>query len=136
MTRLTVSLDAINDTIFRAMNGVGFGVRDVLAGIDAAAEAGFAGIKINMVVQRSMNAGQILPMARHWRGSGHVLRFIEYMDVGACNGWRLEEVMSARAVLGMIDAEFPLALAPLPPTETAGKPHSAGAISMAREKSV
>ncbi len=108
LKRLTVSLDAIDDATFRAMNAVDFFVKDVLNGIEAASHAGFGPIKINMVVKRGMNDHAILPMARHFRGSGHVLRFIEYMDVGASNGWRMDEVVPASEIIAMINEEFAL----------------------------
>ena len=112
LSRLTVSLDAMDDATFRAMNAVDFAVKDVLDGIDAASNAGFGAIKINMVVKRGLNHHAILPMARHFKGSGHILRLIEYMDVGASNGWRMDEVVSAREMIKAINAEFPLE--PLP----------------------
>ena len=108
LQRITVSLDALDDNVFRAMNDVDFPVGDVLDGIDAAARAGFRSIKVNMVVKRGVNDHQILPMARHFRGSGHVLRFIEFMDVGASNGWRLDDVISSREVVASIHAIHPL----------------------------
>lgn len=108
LDRLTVSLDAIDDATFRAMNDVDFSVKDVLDGIDAASRAGFGPIKINMVVKRGLNDHAILPMARHFKGSGHILRFIEYMDVGNSNGWRMDEVVAADAIVAMINAEFAL----------------------------
>jgi cyclic pyranopterin phosphate synthase len=108
LRRLTVSLDALDDSTFRAMNDVDFPVGDVLAGIDAAREAGFESVKVNMVVKRGVNDDQIVPMARHFRGSGQVLRFIEFMDVGASNGWRLDDVLPSREVVSRIDAAFPL----------------------------
>jgi cyclic pyranopterin phosphate synthase len=108
LNRVTVSLDAIDDGIFRAMNDADFPVAKVLEGIDAAAEAGLEPIKINMVVKRGMNEGEILPMARRFKGSGHVLRFIEYMDVGHTNGWRMDEVVPSAEVLRIIGAELPL----------------------------
>jgi cyclic pyranopterin phosphate synthase len=108
LERVTVSLDALDDQIFRAMNDADFPVAKVLEGIDAAAEAGLAPIKINMVVKRGVNEHQILPMARRFRGSGHILRFIEYMDVGHTNGWRMDEVVPSAEVLGIIGSEFPL----------------------------
>lgn len=108
LNRLTVSLDAIDDATFRAMNDVDFLVKDVLDGIEAASRAGFGPIKINMVVKRGLNDHAILPMARHFRGSGHILRFIEYMDVGASNGWRMDDVVSADEIVAKINAEFPL----------------------------
>ncbi len=106
--RVTVSLDALDDAVFRAMNDADFPVAKVLDGIDAAAQAGLAPVKINMVVKRGANEESILPMARHFRGSGHILRFIEYMDVGHTNGWRMDDVVTAREIVGMIDAEAPL----------------------------
>jgi len=108
LQRITVSLDALDDDIFRAMNDVDFPVSDVLEGIDAAAGAGFRSIKVNMVVKRGVNDHQIVPMARHFRGSGHVLRFIEFMDVGASNGWRLDDVIPSRDVVAAIHAIHPL----------------------------
>lgn len=106
--RVTVSLDGLDDASFRAMNDVDFPVADVLAGIDAALAAGLGPVKVNMVVKRGTNDGQILPMARHFRGSGITLRFIEYMDVGATNGWRMDEVLPSAQVLRQLQAEFPL----------------------------
>jgi cyclic pyranopterin phosphate synthase len=108
LNRVTVSLDAIDDGIFRAMNDADFPVAKVLEGIDAAAEAGLAPIKINMVVKRGMNEQEILPMARRFKDSGHVLRFIEYMDVGHTNGWRMDDVVPSAEVLRIIGAELPL----------------------------
>ncbi|HZI84875.1 MAG TPA: GTP 3',8-cyclase MoaA [Casimicrobiaceae bacterium] len=108
LDRVTVSLDALDDGIFRAMNDMDFPVGKVLAGIDAAAEAGLAPVKVNMVVKRGMNEQEILPMARRFRGSGHVLRFIEYMDVGHTNGWRMDDVVPSAEVLRTIGAELPL----------------------------
>jgi cyclic pyranopterin phosphate synthase len=105
--RITVSLDALDDASFRRMSDAGCGVAEVLAGIDAAQAAGLP-IKVNMVVRRGLNDDQILPMARHFRGSGHSLRFIEYMDVGSSNGWRMDEVFSASEILARIGSEFPL----------------------------
>jgi cyclic pyranopterin phosphate synthase len=109
LDRVTVSLDSLDDATFRAMNDVDFPVARVLEGIDAASAAGLSPIKINMVVKRGVNDGEILPMARHFRGSGHVLRFIEFMDVGATNGWRMDDVVPAAEVIRRIDAEHPLA---------------------------
>jgi len=106
--RATVSLDSLDDETFRAMNDVDFPVARVLAGIEAAAAAGLAPIKINMVVKRGINEGSIVPMARYFHGSGHILRFIEYMDVGSTNGWRLDDVVSGAEIVGLIDAELPL----------------------------
>jgi len=108
LKRVTVSLDALDDTVFRAMNDVDFPVERVLAGIEAAHAAGLGPIKVNMVVKRGTNAHEILPMARHFRGSGIVLRFIEYMDVGATNGWRMDEVLPSRDVVALLQREFPL----------------------------
>jgi len=108
LDRITVSLDSLDDGVFRAMNDVDFPVGRVLEGIDAAAAAGLAPVKVNMVVKRSDNVTSIVPMARHFKGTGHVVRFIEYMDVGATNGWRMDEVVPAAEVVRMIDAEMPL----------------------------
>ena len=108
LTRLTVSLDAIDDGVFRAMNDVDFPVRDVLDGIAAANAAGFEQIKVNMVVKRGVNDTQIVPMARWFRGTGHIVRFIEFMDVGASNGWRLDDVVPAREVLARVAEHFPI----------------------------
>jgi cyclic pyranopterin phosphate synthase len=113
LKRVTVSLDALDDATFRAMNDVDFPVARVLEGIDAAAAAGLAPIKINAVVKRGANEHAIVPLARHFRGTEHVVRFIEYMDVGHTNGWRMDEVVPAAAIVRRIDAEFPLeAVAP------------------------
>ncbi len=126
--RVTVSLDGLDDTVFRRMNDVDFPVADVLDGIDAARAAGLgvdasgiaSGIKVNMVVKRGTNEHEILPMARHFRGTGIVLRFIEYMDVGATNGWRMNEVMPSAEVVQLIRSEMPLIqLDPSAPGETA-----------------
>ena len=114
LKRVTVSLDALDDTVFRRMNDVDFPVAEVLAGIAAAREAGLGPIKINMVVKAGTNDQEIVPMARHFRGSGHVLRFIEYMDVGASNGWRMDEVLPSARVLERLQAEW--RLQPLQPT--------------------
>ncbi|HTR58050.1 MAG TPA: GTP 3',8-cyclase MoaA [Casimicrobiaceae bacterium] len=120
LERVTVSLDALDDGVFRAMNDADFPVAKVLEGIDAAAAAGLAPIKINMVVKRGMNEHEIMPMARRFRGSGHVLRFIEFMDVGHTNGWRMDDVVSSADVLGVIGREFPLeAIEPTYPGEVA-----------------
>ena len=109
LNRVTVSLDALDDGVFRAMNDVDFPVERVLEGIDAAAAAGLAPIKINMVVKRGVNEREILPMARRFKGSGHVLRFIEYMDVGHTNGWRMDDVVPSAEIIRIIGREFPLA---------------------------
>jgi cyclic pyranopterin phosphate synthase len=108
LNRVTVSLDALDDGIFRAMNDVDFPVAKVLEGIDAAAAAGLTPVKINMVVKRGVNEHEILPMARHFKGSGHILRFIEYMDVGHTNGWRLDDVVPSADVLRVVGAALPL----------------------------
>jgi cyclic pyranopterin phosphate synthase len=111
LERVTVSLDALDDAIFRRMNDVDFPVADVLRGIEAAQRAGLAPIKVNMVVKRGVNCQQILPLARHVRehhGPGVILRFIEYMDVGATNGWRMDEVLPSREIRERIAAAFPL----------------------------
>jgi cyclic pyranopterin phosphate synthase len=108
LKRVTVSLDSLDDATFRAMNDVDFPVAKVLEGIDAAAAAGLAPIKINMVVKRGTNDSSIVPMARHFKGTGHIVRFIEYMDVGATNGWRMDDVVPATEIVRMIDAELPL----------------------------
>ncbi len=106
--RITVSLDALDDGIFQRINDVGFPVARVLDGIAAAEAAGFAPLKINMVVRRGVNDREIVPMAERFRGSGHILRFIEYMDVGASNGWNLSEVVPSAEVIERIAAAFPL----------------------------
>ncbi len=108
LQRVTVSLDGLDDSVFRSMNDVDFPVQQVLQGIDAARTAGLGPIKVNMVVKRSTNAREILPMARHFRGSGAVLRFIEYMDVGSTNGWRMDEVLPSAEVVRLIQSEMPL----------------------------
>jgi cyclic pyranopterin phosphate synthase len=108
LKRITVSLDSLDDQVFRAMNDVDFPVARVLSGIDAAAHAGLAPVKINMVVKRGVNEHEILPMARRFKGSGHILRFIEFMDVGHTNGWRMDDVVPSAEVLHIIDRELPL----------------------------
>jgi len=107
LRRITVSLDSLDDATFRALNDVDFGVDRVLAGIDAAAAAGMP-VKVNCVLKRGMNEGEIVPLARHFHGSGHTLRFIEYMDVGHTNGWRMDDVVPAAEIVKAIDAELPL----------------------------
>ena len=120
LNRVTVSLDGLDDAVFRRMNDVDFPVTDVLAGIEAAQAAGLSHIKVNMVVKRGTNDDQILPMARYFRGTGITLRFIEYMDVGATNGWRMDEVLPSDEVIARLRAELPLIpLAPSAPGETA-----------------
>ena len=108
LSRVTVSLDSLDDDIFRRMNDVDFPVERVLAGIEAAAAAGLAPVKVNMVVRRGLNEDSVLQMARYFHRSGHVLRFIEYMDVGSTNGWRLDDVVPAAEIVAAIDAELPL----------------------------
>ena len=108
LARVTVSLDALDDPTFRAMNDVDFPVRRVLEGIDAAHAAGLSPLKINAVVKRGTNEHAIVEIARHFRGSGHIVRFIEYMDVGHTNGWRMDHVVPAAEVVAAIDREFPL----------------------------
>ncbi len=107
LTRVTVSLDSLDDEVFRAMNDVDFPVARVLAAIDSAAAAGLP-VKVNVVVKRGLNDGSVLDMARRFRGTGHVVRFIEFMDVGATNGWRLDDVVPAAEIVRTIGAEFPL----------------------------
>jgi cyclic pyranopterin phosphate synthase len=108
LKRVTVSLDSMDDEIFTAMNDVEFPVDRVLQGIEAAKEAGLTPIKINMVVKRGVNENSLLPMARHFQGQEYILRFIEYMDVGSSNGWRLNDVVPAAEIVATIDAEMPL----------------------------
>ncbi len=108
LRRVTVSLDSLDSAVFAAMNDVDFPVSDVLAGIDAAAAAGLTPVKVNMVVKRGVNSGGILPMAEHFRGTGHIVRFIEFMDVGMSNGWRLDDVVPAQEILETIGARYPL----------------------------
>ncbi|WP_291519018.1 GTP 3',8-cyclase MoaA [Acidovorax sp.] len=120
LNRVTVSLDGLDDAVFRRMNDVDFPVADVLAGIEAAHAAGLSHIKVNMVVKRGTNDHEILPMARHFRGTGTTLRFIEYMDVGATNGWRMDEVLPSAELIERLRAELPLVqLDPSSPGETA-----------------
>jgi cyclic pyranopterin phosphate synthase len=107
LSRVTVSLDSLDDEVFRAMNDVDFPVARVLAGIDAAAEAGLP-VKVNVVVKRGLNEGSVLDIARRFRGTGHTVRFIEFMDVGATNGWRLDDVVPAAEIVSTIGAAFPL----------------------------
>ncbi len=108
LRRVTVSLDSLDPKVFGAMNDVDFPVSDVLDGVDAAAEAGLTPVKINMVVKRGVNSGGILPMAEHFRGTGHIVRFIEFMDVGMSNGWRLDDVVPAQEILETIGAKYPI----------------------------
>ena len=112
LKRLTISLDAMDDAIFRQMNDMDFPVADVLDGIAMASQVGFEDIKVNMVVKRGTNEDQILPMAAHFRGTGVSLRFIEYMDVGASNGWRMDEVLPTADVLSLLQSRWPLQALP------------------------
>ena len=108
LKRLTVSLDAVDDTVFSSMNDVGFSVEPVLRAIDDAGRAGLSPVKINMVVKRGVNDHEIVPMAERFRGTGHIVRFIEYMDVGNTNGWRMDDVVSAREIVDTIGRVHPL----------------------------
>ena len=108
LQRVTVSLDGLDDTVFRRMNDVDFPVAAVLDGIAAAHAAGLGPVKVNMVVKRGTNDHEIIPMARHFRGSGTVLRFIEYMDVGSTNGWRMDDVLPSAEVVQRLQTEWPL----------------------------
>jgi len=108
LNRVTVSLDSLDETVFQKMNDVGFPVADVLKGINEAAAAGLAPVKINVVVKRGVNETGVVPMASHFRNSGHIVRFIEYMDVGATNGWRLDDVVPAASIVEAISARYPL----------------------------
>ncbi|MBK6981058.1 MAG: GTP 3',8-cyclase MoaA [Betaproteobacteria bacterium] len=107
LRRITVSLDSLDDATFRAMNDADFPVARVLEAIDVAAAEGLAPVKVNMVVKRGTNDDQVIAMARHFRGSGHIVRFIEFMDVGATNGWRMDDVVPSAEVVRRINAEFP-----------------------------
>jgi len=108
LKRVTVSLDSLDDETFKAMNDVNFPVQRVLEGMEAAAQVGLGPIKVNMVVKRGLNESSILPMARFFREKGYILRFIEYMDVGHTNGWRMDEVVPAKEIVSRISAELPL----------------------------
>jgi cyclic pyranopterin phosphate synthase len=108
LQRLTISLDALDPALFARLSGGRGDVRDVLAGIGAAEDAGFAALKLNVVVQRGVNEGEVLPLVERFRGTGHVVRFIEYMDVGSCNGWRREAVVPSIALRDRIGARWPL----------------------------
>ena len=120
LQRVTVSLDGLDDAVFRRMNDVDFPVAEVLDGIEAARAVGLGPVKVNMVVKRGTNEHEIIPMARHFRGTGVVLRFIEYMDVGATNGWRMDEVLPSAQVIEHLQTEWPLvALQHTAPGETA-----------------
>jgi cyclic pyranopterin phosphate synthase len=109
LNRITVSLDALDDAVFKRMNDADYAVAQVLDGIDAALSAGFEYIKVNCVVQRSVNLNQVLPLAQHFRGTAVTLRFIEFMDVGATNGWRMDEVVPSQDLVSLIHAVHPIA---------------------------
>jgi len=122
LTRLTVSLDALDPDVFAAVTDADYGVADVLAGIESAVAAGFRQIKINCVVRRGLNESEVPKLARRFHGTGHVLRFIEYMDVGSTNGWRSEQVVSAAEIVALIDRELPLEAVPrAQPTDVAAR---------------
>ena len=108
LTRLTISLDALEDAVFKKINDADHSVEEVLKGISTAQTAGFKDIKVNMVVQRGINDHEILPMARYFKARGIILRFIEFMDVGNSNGWRMDSVVSSREVIQIIHSEMPL----------------------------
>ena len=108
LKRITISLDSLDNDVFQAMNDVGASVQDVLLGVEAAEQAGLHPIKINMVVKRGVNETSVLPMARYFKERGHILRFIEYMDVGHTNGWRLDEVVPAAEIVETIGTEMAL----------------------------
>jgi cyclic pyranopterin phosphate synthase len=122
LDRVTVSLDAMDDPTFQAMNDVGFPVSTVLEAIEVASGAGLGPIKVNAVIKRGVNEHAVLDMARHFRGTGHIVRFIEYMDVGNSNGWRLDDVVSADEILASVHGEYPLeAIQPNYPGEVANR---------------
>ncbi len=106
--RVTVSLDSLDDAVFRAMNDVDFPVAKVLRGIEAAARCGLTPLKVNVVVKRGVNEAGVVELARYFKGSGHIVRFIEYMDVGHSNGWRMDQVVPSAEIIERIDAELPL----------------------------
>ncbi len=122
LQRVTVSLDSLDNDVFTSMNDVGFPVERVLQGIEAADRAGLNPVKINMVVKRGMNDHHVLDMARRFRGTGHILRFIEFMDVGHSNGWRMENMVPASEIIQIIDAEWPIEpVTPAYPGEVANR---------------
>ena len=108
LRRITISLDSLDNHVFQSINDVGFPVEKVLQAVENAAQAGLNPVKINMVVKRGVNDQDILPMAEYFRGTGHILRFIEYMDVGTANGWRLDDVVPAADILARVGAQWPL----------------------------
>ncbi len=127
LRRVTVSLDSLDDEVFMALNDARFPVARVLEAIAAAAAAGLAPVKVNMVVRRGVNERSVLPMAAHFRHTGHVLRFIEYMDVGTTNGWRLDEVVPAAEIISLVGGQWPLEpLAPGCPGEVAARYRDGG----------
>ena len=113
LQRVTVSLDSLDDDVFREMNGRSYGTDRVLQGIQRAAQVGLAPIKLNCVVQRGVNDHTIVDLARHFKGTGHIVRYIEYMDVGNLNGWQQDQVVSADEIAERINAELPIE--PIPP---------------------
>lgn len=113
LRRVTISLDSLDDQVFQSMNDVSFPVQKVLAAVEAASQAGLNPVKINMVVKRGVNDDSIIQMAQHFRGTGHIVRFIEFMDVGTANGWRLDEVVGADEIVAALNSEWPLT--PIPP---------------------
>ena len=120
LQRVTVSLDGLDDDVFKRMNDVDFAVSDVLKGIDKAVQIGLAPLKVNMVVKRSVNLLEITPMTSYFLGTGVTLRFIEYMDVGATNGWKMDEVVSSSEIINILSSEFEIkSLAPSSIGETA-----------------
>ena len=108
LKRVSVSLDSLDDAVFKVMNDVDFPVQKVIEGMDAAARVGLGPVKVNMVIKRGLNESSILPMARFFREKGYILRFIEYMDVGHTNGWRMDDIVPAAEIINMINAEMPL----------------------------
>lgn len=108
LRRITISLDSLDDAVFRAMNDVNFPVARVLEAIDFAAEAGLSPVKIDTVVRKGVNDHTVIDMAEHFRGTGHIVRFIEYMDVGTTNGWRMADVVSGREIVAMIGSRWPI----------------------------
>ncbi|MDE2131661.1 MAG: GTP 3',8-cyclase MoaA, partial [Betaproteobacteria bacterium] len=108
LRRVTVSLDALDDPTFMRMNDADYTVAQVLEGIEAAQRAGFAPIKVNAVIQRNVNEHAVVELARHFRGTGVILRFIEFMDVGATNGWRMDNVVGAAEILGLLQQQWPM----------------------------
>jgi cyclic pyranopterin phosphate synthase len=108
LDRVTVSLDSLDEATFQAMNDVGYPVAEVLGGIDAAAAAGLTPVKVNMVVKRGVNESSVLPMAEYFRHSGHIVRFIEFMDVGATNGWRLDDVVPGGEIVKLVNERWPV----------------------------